>query len=94
MKDRNLIDGVRKAHEALMMSPDCLDVRVGGGAGYSYINQGKEAQKVRKEVRAILWQTWGAGAYSFAEISEMLRVDELSIKVALDPDFREEYALE
>jgi hypothetical protein len=94
MKDKNLTEGIRQAHEMLMMCPDCLDVVVGGGRGYSYVNPSKEAHKVRKEVRKSLLTTWGGGAYSYADFSSMLRVDELGIKTALDEDFREEYSLE
>lgn len=97
MKDKNLIEGIRQAHEKLMMCPDALDVIQGNasaGHAYVYANPTKEASKVRKEVRLILWNTWQAGAYNFAEISQMLRVDELAVKATLDPEWREEMGIE
>lgn len=97
MKDKNLIEGIRKAHEVLMMCPDALDVALGdarAGYAYAYVNKTKEAVKVRNEARTILWQTWQAGAYSFSEISQMLRVDELAVKAALDPEWRQEMGIE
>ena len=97
MKDKNLIEGVRKAHEVLMMCPDALDVVMGDarqGYGYAYANQSKEAQKVRKEAMTILWQMWQAGAYNFLEIAQMIRIDELAVKAALDPEWRQGMGLE
>lgn len=97
MRDKNLIEGIKKAHEILMNCPDALDValvKTDAGHAYQYINPSKEASKVRKQVRIQLWNTWQGGAYSFSEVGQTLRVDDLSIKAALDPEWREEIGLE
>lgn len=80
------LSAIQSAQTVILNNPECIEyIEDQSGVRWSYSSA--SMVKSRKELRKILNDLWGSGAYNYEQFAKSLRVDTTTIQALIDEEF-------